>query len=211
MNVISLSCESRQSFGKQPSKELRRKDLVPGIVYGGKEVIHFFIDETALKPIIYTPDFNLVEIEVEGKKYKTVLKDVQFHPVKENVTHVDFQELVSDRKVKVSIPLQFYGESKGVKQGGSLVPVMRKIQIKTTPDRLVSEIKGNISALRLDQSLYVRELEIPEGIEVLTVKSTPVAYIEVPRSLKSTENAALLAAAKKGIDLDQEEDQESAE
>jgi large subunit ribosomal protein L25 len=210
MNVISLTCESRQSFGKQPSKELRRKEMVPGVVYGGSEVVHFYVDEAALKPIIYTPAFNLVEIEVEGKKYKTVLKDAQFHPVHENVTHVDFQELVADRKVKVSVPLQFYGESKGVKQGGTLVPVLRKIQIKTTPDRLVSDLKGNISSLRLDQSLYVRELEIPEGIEVLTVKSTPVAYIEVPRSLKSTENAALLAAAKKGIDLDADEDQEGA-
>lgn len=210
MNVISLTCESRQSFGKQPSKELRRKEMVPGVVYGGSEVVHFYVDEAALKPIIYTPAFNLVEIEVEGKKYRTVLKDAQFHPVNENVTHVDFQELVPNRKVKVSVPLQFYGDSKGVKQGGTLVPVLRKIQIKTTPDKLVSDLKGNISSLRLDQSLYVRELEIPEGIEVLTVKSTPVAYIEVPRSLKSAENAALLAAAKKGIDLDADEDQEGA-
>lgn len=211
MNVISLTCESRQSFGKQPSKELRRKELVPGVIYGGSEVIHFYADETTLKPIIYTPDFNLIEIEVEGKKYKTVLKDVQFHPVNENVVHIDFQELVSNRKVKVSVPLQFYGDSKGVKQGGTLVPVMRKLLIKSTPENLVSDIKGNISALRLDQSLYVKELEIPEGIEVLTVRSTPVAYIEVPRSLKSTENAALLAAAKKGIDLDEEGDAENAE
>jgi large subunit ribosomal protein L25 len=195
MNAVKISGEPRGDFGKQATANLKRDGKIPCVIYGGDEVRHFHIEETAVKPLIYTPDFNVIEVELDGKTYRTVIKDIQFHPVKENVEHMDFQELVPGRKVKVSVPVSLVGASVGVKDGGSLVTVVRKLQIKATPENLVNEIIGDITALKLSQSICVRDMQVPEGVEILQDAGTPVGYIEVPRSLKSAESSA----AKLGV------------
>lgn len=192
MNVVKVKAEPRAEFGGQAASAFRAEGKVPCVMYGGDEVKHFIIDSADLKPFVYSPEFHVVEVELEGKEYKTVLKDIQFHPVNEMVEHMDFQELVPGRKVKISVPVKLYGDSLGVKDGGSLVTVMRKIHIKTTAEHLVTEILGDITHLNLRQSITVREMQIPEGVEVLQDMGAPVGYIEVPRSLKSLESSAEL-------------------
>jgi large subunit ribosomal protein L25 len=190
MNVVNLKGAVRNDFGKQATRDSRREGKIPCVIYGGDEVIHFSVDGPDSKPLVYTSDFNVVEIEIDGKTYKTVIKDIQFHPVTENVEHIDFQELVDGRKVKVFIPVKLTGSSIGVKDGGSLVTVMRKLLVKAAPEHLVSEIEGDITKLNLNQSICVRDMKIPAGIEILQDPGSPVGSVEVPRALKSAESAA---------------------
>lgn len=193
MNVIKLKGELRNDFGGPISRKYRAEGKVPCVMYGGEDVVHFLVEVTDMKNLIYTSDFNLVQVELDGKEYRSVIKDIQFHPVTEMIEHIDFQQLVDGRKVKVFVPVSLYGDAVGVKDGGALVAVIRKLQIKATPENLVSELKGDISKLKLSQAITVRDMLIPEGVEVLQDPSSPVGYIEVPRSLKSAESAAAVA------------------
>ena len=190
MNIVKLAGDQRTELGTQSAAALRRVGKVPCVVYGGDKPVHFSVDESELKHLVYTPEFNLIEIELGGQSYRTVLKDIQFHPVSEIIEHVDFQQLVEGRKVRVSVPVKLVGDSAGVKDGGSLVTVMRKLHIKAKPEHLVGEIIGDISGLKLSQSICVRDMMVPEGIEIIQDPGSPVGYIEVPRSLKSAESAA---------------------
>jgi large subunit ribosomal protein L25 len=205
MNVINITAEPREAFGGQNSSKLRNEGKIPCVLYGGQEVKHFILNAAEIKPFVYTADFNIIEINLEGTAYRTVLKDIQFHPVTEVVEHMDFHELVPGRKVKVSVPVKLVGDSAGVKEGGSLVTVMRKLHIKATPENLVAELVGDISHLNLSQSIYVRDMNVPEGIEVLQEMGSPVGYIEVPRSLKSLESSAVKAG------VEEEEGDDAAE
>lgn len=199
MNVLKITAEARGEFGNQAAARYRREGKVPCVMYGGDEVCHFLVDAKEIKPVVHTPQFNVVELELDGKVTRTILKDINFHPVLETIEHIDFQELVPGKKVKVSVPVRLEGDAEGVKEGGSLVTVIRKLQIKTTPEALIDEIKGDISHLNLRESIYVRDMDIPEGMEVLQDQGSPVGYIEVPRSLKSLESSAdLLEEGEEG-------------
>ena len=193
MNVVTIAGIARTELGTPASRAIRREGKVPCVIYGGDKPVHFTLEEPDLKPIIYTAAFNLIQIDVDGQSYRTVVKDVQFHPVSEEIVHVDFQLLVEGTKVKVFVPVKLIGDSVGVREGGSLVAVMRRLQIKANPEHLVPEIQGDITKLRLSQSICVRDMIVPEGIEILQDPNSPVGYIEVPRSLKSAESAALKA------------------
>ena len=185
MQVVNIVGEVREATGKSSNKALRKEGKVPAVIYGGQENIHFATTEKAMKSLIYTPDFKLAEIEVGGNKYKTILKDIQFHPVTDEVVHIDFQELVPDHKVNVAVPVRFQGTSPGVKNGGKLIQSMRKVKIKVAPEHIVDELVADISELELGSSIRVRDLMIGEGIEVMTTGATPLASVEVPRALKS--------------------------
>lgn len=210
MNVVNIAAEVRNEFGKQASHNFRKEGKVPCVLYGGEEVKHFLIEKTDLKPFVYTPEFNVIEVKAESGTFKAIVKDVQFHPVTEEVEHIDFQELVEGKLVKVSVPVKLIGDSLGVKEGGSLVTVIRKLPIKATPENLVTELIGDISHLNLSQAITVREMLIPDGIQVMQDPGSPVGYIEVPRSLKSLESSALLEEGEEGEEGGEEEGTEKA-
>ena len=161
-------------------------------MYGGDDQYKFTVKPLDVRGLVYTHEFKTVELNLGDKVTKAILKDVQFHPVTDNILHLDFQELVPGRKVKVSVPVSFTGVAPGVKAGGTKVALLRKISIKATPENLVDTLIGDISNLELGATLAVKELKIPEGIEVLENENTPVLFIETPRSLKSLESAASL-------------------
>lgn len=205
MNVVKVKAEARGDFGRKAVTGLRNQGNIPCVMYGGDEVRHFQVSQVDIKPFVYSSDFHVLEVELDGSIYKSVVKDIQFHPVTEEVEHMDFQELVSGRKVKVSVPVKLVGDSLGVKEGGSLVTVIRKLSIKVTPENLVTELIGDISKLNLRQSIYVRDMEVPEGVEIQQDQGSPVGYIEVPRSLKSLESTA-----EDVLGIDAEEEGEEA-
>jgi large subunit ribosomal protein L25 len=190
MQIVNIQGDPRTGTGKGANKSLRKEGKVPAIIYGGGQNIHFSTTPKELKNLVYTPDFKLAEIEVEGKKYKTILKDIQFHPVSDEIVHVDFQELIDGHPIKISVPVRFKGVSPGVKNGGKLIQSMRKIKIKVSPESIVDELIADISKLQLGFAIRVRDLEVGEGIDVMTSGATPLASVEVPRALKSAESAA---------------------
>ena len=198
MVSVQIQGTSRSEFGKKGSRIDRNNGGVPAVMYGGNEVIHFTVTPAAVKQLIYTPEFKLAELEIDGKGYKAILKSTQFHPVTEQLLHIDFLQLIDKATIKVEVPLRFKGVSPGVKLGGKLIQQLRKIKIKTTPEFLVDELKADISKLDLGQALRVREVIVPKGIEIINNASTPVALIEIPRALKAAAAAEAKTADKAG-------------
>jgi large subunit ribosomal protein L25 len=192
MVSVEIHGSTRSEFGKKGSRNDRNSGHVPAVMYGGDEVIHFNVTPAGVRHLIYTPDFKLADLVIDGKHYKAILKSAQFQPVTDQLLHIDFLRLVAKTPIKVEVPLRFKGVSPGVKLGGKLIQQLRKIKIKTTPEFLVDELKADISKLDLGQALRVREVIVPEGIEIINNAATPVALIEIPRALK----AAAAAEAK---------------
>ncbi len=195
MQVVAIKGTPREKTGTKAAKSYRRAGQIPAIIYGAEgEPVHFVTTWNELKSLVYTPDFKLAEIEVDGKQYKCFVKEIQFHPVKETIQHVDFQLLVPGRKIKVEVPVRFEGTAAGVRAGGKLIQKVRRVKIRTTPEHLVSEVKVDISHLNLGQSVRVRDIEGLEGVEILNAPGIPLATIEIPRSLRSAASKAEEAA-----------------
>ncbi|MCB0685248.1 MAG: 50S ribosomal protein L25 [Saprospiraceae bacterium] len=182
----------RSDTGRRASKAARREGLVPCELYGAKENIHFSVSPKSLKDLVYTPDFHVAEVDIDGKVYNCIMKDIQFHPVSEEILHVDFLKLEEGRKVKVEVPVRFSGMAPGVKAGGKLTQKVHRVSIKATPENLIEQVTLDISKLRLGQSVRVRDIKVGGEIEVLNHPSIPLASVTIPRALKSAGSAAEL-------------------
>lgn len=184
MKTVAINGTVRPDLGKKGAADVRRQGLIPCVLYGGKEVIHFSTTLADLRGLVYTPDFKTAEVAVEGKKYTAILKDVQFNPVTDTIVHADFLRLVEGHSIKVELPLRFTGVSPGVKGGGKLIQQLRRVLVKTKPETLVDELLVDISSLDMGQSLRIRDIQVLEGVEILMSPSVPVAMIEIPRALR---------------------------
>jgi large subunit ribosomal protein L25 len=196
MISVEIQGNVRTGVGKKVTTAERKSGLIPAVMYGGSDVKHFTVTPASVKNLVYTPDFKLAHISIGTETHKAILKQVQFHPVTDQIIHIDFLILRDKTPVKVEVPLRFKGTSPGVKVGGKLIQQVRKVKIKTTPENLVDELNADISSLDLGQSLRVKDIVIPSGVEIINNPSTPVALIEIPRALKAA--AAAEAKAEKG-------------
>ncbi|MCB9306627.1 MAG: 50S ribosomal protein L25 [Lewinellaceae bacterium] len=186
MEIIALQGHRKERSGKVESKKIRRNGQVPANMYksGGGEAVQFTLESAAIRHLIYTSKFKLAEITLNGSTYKCIVKDIQFHPVTDAVVHIDFLELVPGVKFKATVPLRFAGQAPGVKAGGKFIPQMRQVNILTTPEKAVDEVKADISKMELGATIRVRDISKPEGVEITNNMAVPVATIEVPRALK---------------------------
>ena len=198
MQSVQVSGELRENLGKKSTKAARREGIVPAVLYGAGDPVHFTIKPLDVRSLVYTPEFKLAELTVGGKTTKAIVKDYQFHPVTDELRHIDFLALQDGHPIKVQVPVVFEGASPGVRAGGKLQVAVRRIKIKTTPENLVDHLKLNIDGLELGQSIRVRDLQVPEGIEVQNPGGTPVATVEIPRALRSAATAAKKEAEKAG-------------
>ncbi len=189
MQVITINGQIRKDLGKKGAKAVRDQERIPCVLYGGDEVVHFSTTPADVRHLIYSTDFKIAEVVVEGKPFKCILKDKQFHPVTEAILHLDFLRLIDDQPVKVEVPLRFKGNAAGVKAGGKLIQKLRTLKIKTIPQKLVDEINLDVSHLELGQSVRVRDIEVIQGVEIINSPSIPVATIEIPRALRSAAQA----------------------
>ena len=185
MESVAFNAQLRSEINKKTTKAARKEGLVPGVIYGGKEPVHFLARPFDFRDIIYTPDFKLAEINIDGKTYKCILKDLQIHPVTDAVVHMDFIELVPGNTIRVELPVKFTGVAPGVKEGGKLMPKMRAVKVKTTIESLVDHVEVDVSALTLGNSVRVRDIETNEGVHIMNSPNIPVASVEIPRALRS--------------------------
>ena len=190
MNTVSFTATPRSGTGKKATKAIRKEGGIPCILYGGDTNVAFSTTHKDIKGLIYTPDFKLAEISLDGAVHKCILKDIQFHPVTESVLHADFLKLVEGHPITLEVPIRFKGSSPGVKLGGKLQQTLRRIKIKTTPDKIVDELLVDVSDLELGESARVRDVEVPEGMEVMNAMGIPVVTVEVPRALRSATSGA---------------------
>ncbi len=195
MKSITIKGQLRSETGKKSSRQLRSEGQVPGVIYGGAETIHFSASQLALRPAVYTNEFLLANIEVEGKgTFKAILKDLQFHKLSDKLTHVDFLELVEGKKVIANIPITFTGVSTGVKEGGRFVPKMTTIKVRTVPANLQESVAVDITDLKIGGNVRISDV-VYDNAEIMHSPRIPVASVVTTRVLKQEANAGGAAAS----------------
>jgi large subunit ribosomal protein L25 len=194
METIAINGTPRTELGKKATRALRKAGNVPCNLYGGKETLNFYAPVSAFKKLIYTPEFRLAEISLGGKTYKAILKESQFEPVKDTLLHIDFQELVDNVKVKVSVPLHLSGTPRGVANGGKLEQVLKRVSIIALPKDLPSHITVDVTSMDNGDIKRLRDISVP-GVTFLLADSNPLARVNVPRQLKEDAAAAAAPAA----------------
>ncbi len=188
MESIAITGNPRNELGKKSSRMARREGQTPCVIYAsGQDNVHFAAETSNFKELIYTPDFKIADISVSGSNYKCIVKDIQFHPVTDEILHIDFLQLVDGRSMKVEIPVRFKGIAPGTKAGGKLTQKLRRVKVKTTPEHLTDELYVDITQLDLGQSVKVRDIELKDGMELETSPGIPVASVIVPRALRSAQ------------------------
>ncbi|HRI19923.1 MAG TPA: 50S ribosomal protein L25, partial [Panacibacter sp.] len=171
------------------TRQLRSQEMVPGVIYGGANEVNFYASAKALKSLVYTGEFQLAVVNVGGKTYNTILKDLQFDKVSDLLNHVDLMELVEDKKVVATLPLKFTGAAAGVKAGGKLVLKMKAIKVKTLPKYLKETIEVDVTSLELNGNIRVQDIKA-DNMEVLNSPRISVASVVMTRQLKQEEAAA---------------------
>lgn len=173
MKSISMSGSLRENVGKKDAKKVRVDGGVPCALYGGKEQILFSIEEKSLRKAIFTPEIYLVNLTIEGKNYNAVVKDVQYHPVSDNIIHVDFLQVLDEKPITLSLPIVIEGSSPGVLKGGKLVKKFRKLKVKGLAKHMPEKIFINISNLEILDAIKVSDMKI-DNLQFLDL---PNAYI----------------------------------
>lgn len=197
MQNFVLEGTLRTQVGRRASKDSRATEMVPCVLYGDGENTNFEVAKTALKTLIYTPNIYRVIIKVDGKETATLMREIQFHKVTDEILHIDFLKLEDNKKVTYSVPIVLEGQSAGVRAGGKLVQRVRKLAVRAFPKDLIDSIPVNISNLEINQTFRVGDVKI-NNIEVLGSKSIPVVTIAAPRAVKAaTEDAKAAPAAAK--------------
>lgn len=196
MKTVTIEGQLRTESGKKATRQLRSQELVPGVIYGGEKEVNFAAPAKAFKPLVYTGEFQIAEVKVEGKSYKCILKDLQFDKVSDVLTHVDLLELVGDKKVVATLPLKFVGTSVGVKAGGKLVTKIKSIKVKVLPKDLKENVEVDITNLELNGNIRVQDINAP-NMEIMNSPRIPVASVVMTRQLKQEEAAADKDAKKK--------------
>lgn len=196
MKTITIEGQLRSDLGKKATRQLRSEEQVPCVIYGGADTISFYAPLKGFKNLVYTPDFQLAEIKIGGKTYNCILKDIQFDVVTDELAHIDFMELVEDKKVVATLPLKMVGQSVGVKAGGKLVVKMKSLKVKTLPKFLRENIEVNIDNLDLNQNIRVEDVK-DENFEILNSPRIPIASVVMTRQLRQEEASGDKDAKKK--------------
>lgn len=192
MKTIAISGSRRENVGKRDAKELRYAGKVPAVLYGGNEQLHFAVTASDLKDLIYTPDVNFVDLDVEGTKAQAIVQDIQIHPLTEKILHIDFLELNDKKAITMQVPVKLTGTSPGVKTGGKLVQKLRRLSVKAFPKDIPQYVEISIEALELGKSVRVGELKFDKFTVTNNPEDTIVSVI-VSRVLKLDEVEAAAA------------------
>ncbi len=169
MKTIAVKATKRADFGKKAAKAVRREGLVPCVLCGNGETVSFSVDPREIKPLIYTPNSYIVEFDFDGKTEKAVLREAQFHPVREEILHLDFYRIAAGKPVSIAIPVRLTGNAEGVKVGGKLALSARKLTVSALVENLP------------DKTIFVGDLKM-ENIKFVTPATTAVCAVRVTRA-----------------------------
>ncbi len=189
MKTITIEGQLRTDFGKRATRQVRSQGNVPAVIYGGAKEINFSAPASAFKPLVYTPNFQLAEVNVDGGTYKCILKDLQFDKVTDALIHVDLLELVEGKKVIATVPLKYTGTAKGVRAGGRFVSKIKAVKVRTLPKHLTEVIEVPVDELDINGNIRVEDIKAPD-MEILNSSRIPVASVVMTRQLRQEEAAA---------------------
>jgi large subunit ribosomal protein L25 len=189
MKSIAISGSPRENVGKRDAKELRYQSKVPAVLYGGATQTHFAVSAADLKPVVYTPDVHFIDLEVAGVKSQAIIQDLQFHPLTEQILHVDFLLLDPKKPITIEIPVKLTGSSPGVKAGGKLVQKLRKLRVKALPKDHLDTIDVSIEPLEVGKSVRVSEIKVP-NLTILNAPEDTIVSVTTSRALRQAEQEA---------------------
>ena len=182
MKTLAISAKIRKGTGKTDSKALRNQGNVPCVLYGGEKQVCFYAHENDFRNLVYTPDVFIVELDIEGEKYRAVMQDLQFHPVTDKLLHLDFLQIFDDKEVTMTIPVHLEGMSIGIRNGGVLSFRRRKIITRAIPGNLPDYIEINIEDLDIGQSIFIRDLRV-DKYSFLAADNAVVVGVRTAREL----------------------------
>jgi len=188
MQSIEIKGTVRTELGKKSTKALRNEGQVPCVIYGGEENIHFTAPESEFRNVIYTPNVYLINVNVDGKVYSTVLQDKQFHPVKEQLLHADFLQISDGKPVTIEIPVVLNGFAEGVKAGGKLQLEKRKLKVSALAKDLPDTLDITIDELGLGSTIQVGDLSY-NNLEMLNAKNAVVVAVRLTRAARAAQQA----------------------
>lgn len=183
MKTFNLEGSKRENTGKKAAKAYRKEGLVPCILYGGEEVTHFTVTTVNIRKLIYTPEVYIVDLTIDGKSCKAILKDLQFHPVSDDLLHVDFLQIFEEKPVVMQIPVVLQGLAEGVKAGGKLTLDMRKLKVKGLYKDFPETLLVNIESLGLGKTIQVGNLSF-KNLELLNAKDNVVCSVKLTRAAR---------------------------
>ncbi|MBT1705328.1 50S ribosomal protein L25/general stress protein Ctc [Chryseosolibacter indicus] len=192
MKTVEIIGYKRANLGKADSQRLRDEGLVPCVLYGGNEQVHFYSPMILFRDLVYTNEAHFVHLNIEGEEAQAILQEVQFHPVSEVLLHADFLRISEERKIKMSIPARLVGQAPGVSKGGTLVRKRAALKVYGFPKDMPDHIDIDVSSLDFHHAIKVGDLNI-QGLEFLDPKQATIAAVEVPRAAKMAADAAVAA------------------
>ncbi|MDR0710742.1 MAG: 50S ribosomal protein L25/general stress protein Ctc [Prevotellaceae bacterium] len=194
MKTIDLKGSSRVALGKESASKLRKSGSIPCVIYGNGDNTSFAVDKAALHPLVYTPNAYLVNIDVDGKTETAVMRELQFHPVSDEILHVDFYRIDHSKPITIDVPVALHGSPEGVKLGGKLQQLTRKVKISALSQHLPDVLNVDISTLGLGKSIFVGDLSF-EHVNILTSKSTVICAVKMTRAAIGAAASAAAANA----------------
>ena len=190
MKSITIKGSERESVGKKATKAVRDAGMVPCVIYGGNQPVHFVADERAFKDLVYTPNAHTVVVELNGTSYNVIMQDIQFHPVSDKILHIDFFQLSDDKEIVMEVPVKITGTSPGVLLGGVLRLNQRRLKVKALPKNLPDFVEASISELEMGNKLYVTKLET-NNFKLMHPDNTVVCQVRISRAaMKAAQEAA---------------------
>ncbi|MEN6589699.1 MAG: 50S ribosomal protein L25/general stress protein Ctc [Proteiniphilum sp.] len=185
MKTFALKGEIRDDFGKKAARAYRSEDLIPCVVYGGhkEENLNFVVKNSDVRNLIYSPEVFLVDLDLGTRKLQAIVKEVQFHPVKDTILHIDFLHVFENVPVVIEIPVRLEGLAAGVRAGGKLSLDIRKLKVKALPEKLPEELVVNVEKLELGKSIQVGQLSF-EGLEILNARNAVVCRVQLTRAAR---------------------------
>ena len=195
MKTFELTGTPRSEYGKKAAKAFRKENLVPCNLYGNGENTTFVVSVDDVRKLIYTPDTMAVALTIGETKKMAVVKELQFHPVSEELFHIDFLEVTEQKPVTVAIPVQLSGHAEGVKAGGKLSLEMKKLKVNGIYTQIPNRVEIDVTSLGLGKKLYVGAVEMAEGLKLMNPASACVAQVKATRA---SQQAAAAAATTKG-------------
>ncbi len=189
MKTFDLTGTARADFGKKAAKSIRAEKKVPCVLYGGENNVNFVVETSDLRKLIYTPEVYLVNLTIDGKTVKAIVKEMQFHPLTEDVLHMDFLEVLENKPVAVEIPVQLTGLAEGVKAGGKLSLEMRKLRVKGMYNEIPERIVIDVTNVALGKKIQVADVAV-DNLQILNAKNAVVAQVKLTRAARGAQAAA---------------------
>ncbi len=197
MKTFELKGVTRSEIGKKATKQLRKNEHIPCVLYGGEAPVHFSAPVNDFRKLLYTPNVYLIDLDIDGTTCMAIMQDLQFHPVTDAVLHIDFLRVIEDQPVSIGIPVVTTGFAEGVQAGGKQKIEMRRLRVKALAKDLPDELTIDVTSIGLGQSIKVRDLDF-DNLELEDPKSTVVVSVKLTR-------------VAKGLALDEEEETEEEE